>query len=179
MTTTAVYTHTKIKNLLFFLYTAKTVYRIDIYTRYKQYCKYSILFMSLMRQHCNTYTCRTIELTFASVRWVLYIMTISSQEQAPREQEKVTGTRDRREIYMKIERRIDRCILHKIDVSRIMRRDIFISRHVSAQLACARATKATRPGAINHFAWIYIPNKRKTIPSSERIFFVKKRSTLI
>jgi hypothetical protein len=48
-------------------------------------------------------------------------------EQTLEEQEKATGTRDRCEIYMKIERRIDRCALHKIDVSRIMRgRNIFM-----------------------------------------------------
>lgn len=67
-------------------------------------------------------------------------------EQAPGEQEKATGTRDRREIYMKIERRIDRCVLHKIDVSRIIRGDIFILRHVNALLARARAhTPVTEP----------------------------------
>lgn len=73
-------------------------------------------------------------------------------EQAPGEQEKATGTRDRREIYMKIERRIDRCVLHKIDVSRIMRGDIFIPRHVSVR-DCSRACNdGGRRRLINHLA---------------------------
>lgn len=73
-------------------------------------------------------------------------------EQAPGEQEKATGTRDRREIYMKIERRIDRCVLHKIDVSRIMRGDIFILRHVNPRLARVQRSRRRRVVAINHLA---------------------------
>lgn len=94
-------------------------------------------------------------------------------EQAPREQEKATGTRDRREIYMKIERRIDRCVLHKIDVSRIMHGDIFILRHVSTRLArVQRSRRCHKSLRVKLY-----PNKRKTIPPSERwrIFRYKKK----
>lgn len=105
--------------------------------------KYSISFL-LYEVRCDGR--RTIASTLASLRWVLYIIAISQPEQAPGEQEKATGTRDRREIYMKIERRIVRCVLHKIDVSRITRGDIFILRHVSVSArARARSTEPSLP----------------------------------
>lgn len=96
-------------------------------------------------------------------------------EQAPGEQEKATGTRDRREIYMKIERRLDQCVLHKIDVSRIIRGDIFILRHVSARLA---RVQRSRRAAINHFAWSYILIKGKPFlhPNDGVFFAIKKRT---
>lgn len=96
-------------------------------------------------------------------------------EQAPGEQEKATGTRDRREIYMKIERRIDRCVLHKIDVSRIMRGDIFIPRHVSVRVQRRRPPPPHKSPRVN----LYPNKKRKIIPSPSerrRIFAIKKKA---
>lgn len=111
--------------------------------------KYSISPLLHEEHRATVATHNRVDARVVSVRWVLYIIAISSRNKRREEQEKATGTRDRREIYMKIERRIDRCVLHKIDVSRIMRGDIFIPRHVSGA-RCSREhadahTPATEP----------------------------------
>lgn len=55
--------------------------------------------------------------------------------------------------------------LHKIDVSRIMRGDIFIPRHVSVrvQRQCRRRRRRP-PRLINHLAWIYVLIKKEKSP---------------